>query len=224
MKALFISLILLFTFGAYGQASNSYTCNSMYPYCSEVGLTFFDNLDGVSDVTSAQPGNNYGCLGVSPEPTWLFFEISTPGTLSINLSAMDDIDFVLWGPFSDQTSALNACGNLGQNPTSINGSVVDCSFSSSNNEIANIPNALLDEVYIMVITNSASNGQTIDIYQTSGTASTSCTTTGISELKQNNKKLIHIVDAMGREIQYKPNTMLIYVYSDGTVEKLFRVE
>ncbi len=38
------------------------------------------------------------------------------------------------------------------------------------------------------------------------------------------KELIKIVDLMGRETEDKPNTLLIYIYSDGTTEKVFRVE
>lgn len=47
---------------------------------------------------------------------------------------------------------------------------------------------------------------------------------GIGELQESKKNIIQIVDLMGRETEYKPNTPLIYVYSDGTVEKVFRVE
>lgn len=38
------------------------------------------------------------------------------------------------------------------------------------------------------------------------------------------KTLIRIVDLTGRETEYKTNTVLIYVYSDGSTEKVFRVE
>ena len=38
------------------------------------------------------------------------------------------------------------------------------------------------------------------------------------------KKLIQILDMMGRETSYKPNTPLIYVYDDGSIEKVFSVE
>ena len=38
------------------------------------------------------------------------------------------------------------------------------------------------------------------------------------------RKLIKIVDVMGRERQATPNTMLFYIYSNGEVEKVFRVE
>ena len=38
------------------------------------------------------------------------------------------------------------------------------------------------------------------------------------------KNLIQILDLMGRETTFKPNTPLIYVYDDGSTEKVFRVE
>lgn len=37
-------------------------------------------------------------------------------------------------------------------------------------------------------------------------------------------ELVKIVDLMGRETEFKPNTALIYVYSDGSTEKVFVVE
>lgn len=38
------------------------------------------------------------------------------------------------------------------------------------------------------------------------------------------KELLKITDLMGRETEDKPNTLLIYIYSDGTAEKVFRTE
>ncbi|MCB0479657.1 MAG: hypothetical protein KDC84_15930, partial [Crocinitomicaceae bacterium] len=35
------------------------------------------------------------------------------------------------------------------------------------------------------------------------------------------RKLIKIVDFMGRETQFTPNTPLIYLYDDGTIEKKY---
>lgn len=37
-------------------------------------------------------------------------------------------------------------------------------------------------------------------------------------------QLVKIVDYLGRETEFKPNTPLIYIYSDGTTEKVFSVE
>lgn len=38
------------------------------------------------------------------------------------------------------------------------------------------------------------------------------------------KQLVQILDLMGRETTYKPNTLLIYVYDDGSTEKVFKTE
>ena len=48
---------------------------------------------------------------------------------------------------------------------------------------------------------------------------------GINEYEiQNGKTLIKIVDLLGRETEDQPNIPLIYIYSDGTTEKVYRVE
>jgi len=46
---------------------------------------------------------------------------------------------------------------------------------------------------------------------------------GTNELTTS-KNLIQILDMMGRETSFKPNTPLIYVYDDGSIEKVFSVE
>lgn len=52
-----------------------------------------------------------------------------------------------------------------------------------------------------------------------------CQFAGISESEiNNNKELLRITDLMGRECMDKPNTTLIYIYSDGTIEKVYRME
>ena len=38
------------------------------------------------------------------------------------------------------------------------------------------------------------------------------------------KELIKIVDINGRETEFKPNIVLFYLYSDGTVKTVFEVE
>ncbi len=38
-----------------------------------------------------------------------------------------------------------------------------------------------------------------------------------------NKELVKILDHLGRETEFKANTTLIYVYSDGTTEKVFTI-
>jgi hypothetical protein len=47
---------------------------------------------------------------------------------------------------------------------------------------------------------------------------------GLDELEQNKKELVRVIDLMGRETGDQPNTLLIYVYSDGTTEKVYKLE
>ena len=48
--------------------------------------------------------------------------------------------------------------------------------------------------------------------------------TGVNEIsKPKTKKLLRIVNLLGQEVECTPNTVLIYMYSDGTSEKVFNV-
>ena len=48
---------------------------------------------------------------------------------------------------------------------------------------------------------------------------------GVGELGINDEsELIKIVDLMGRATQENPNTVLIYMYSDGTNKRIFRID
>lgn len=46
----------------------------------------------------------------------------------------------------------------------------------------------------------------------------------LSEVKSGEKEIIRITDLMGRECEAQPNVLLIYVYSDGTTEKVFKIK
>jgi hypothetical protein len=46
----------------------------------------------------------------------------------------------------------------------------------------------------------------------------------ITELNNTPKQLIKIVDLLGREAPFKPNTTLLYIYDDGTVERKMIIE
>ena len=60
-----------------------------------------------------------------------------------------------------------------------------------------------------------------------GGYSTNCTNCSISSIDEHSLKkpfLLKVTDLMGRETTFKPNTPLIYVYDDGSIEKVFSVE
>jgi gliding motility-associated-like protein len=152
----------------------------MQPICTDAGVQFTAN-DGGSDVTVSEPGNDYGCLGYSPNPSWYYLEVATAGDIVMSLSANTDIDFIIWGPFNNLAAAQAACGtysnivpDTGCDFLGIFCDAYGCSYSSSNTETPGIPNAQVGQVYVMLITNYANNVQDITLTQTDGTGATDC--------------------------------------------------
>ncbi len=183
MKFILTFLLVLKVFSSFAQAGGT-TCPNMEPICTGSGLQFTANANGVGDVTISEPGNNYGCLGMSPNPSWFYLEISQSGDIIMDLSAASDIDFIIWGPYTSLANAQANCGNhtnivpnIGTGFTCTFLGICDaygCSYDPSANETPGIPNAQVGEVYVMLITNYANNVQTINLTQTGGTGATNC--------------------------------------------------
>ena len=206
-RALFVGLL----FSCYSWAQSNTSCAAMDPICTNVGVSFTAN----ANAGSAEPGNNYGCLSTQPNPSWYYFEIATNGTIDMSLSAGNDIDFIIYGPFTDLSAAISNCGTLGD---PVNSPIVDCSYSGTNMETPSIPNTVVGEVYIMLITNYASVVQDISLTQTGGTGSTNCgiippcnTDVGTFTLLKNNQIVtgpINLCEGDSFEIQSNNNYIL----------------
>lgn len=52
--------------------------------------------------------------------------------------------------------------------------------------------------------------------------SNACSSVGISEFNPRPKKLLRIVDLLGRETKLKPNTPLIFLYDDGSAQQVIK--
>jgi gliding motility-associated-like protein len=133
-------VIVAFLLGNQTKINAQASCAAAAPFCTSTGVNF-----PASTSTTAPAGPNYGCLGSQPNPAWYYLNVATNGNIQINLSnsANVDIDFILWGPFATQASM---CANL-------NGSAVDCSYSTAANEQVDIPNATAGQWYMLLITN-----------------------------------------------------------------------
>ena len=174
MNKIIFSLNIVFAcFIAHSQGGIN--CSGMAPICTDVGLNFTANADG-DQASTVDPGNNYDCLIGQPNPTWYYFQIATDGDIQMELAAAQDIDYVIWGPFTSLSVAQAACGSLGNQapPNPNNGNLVDCSFSTASVENPVITAAITGEVYVMLITNYAGVVQNITLSQTGGTGSTDC--------------------------------------------------
>jgi hypothetical protein len=137
-------------------------CETADPFCTG---TLYNFPAGVN-AGSGQPGPCYSCLLTTPNPAWYYMKVLTPGSIIINMHSEParDIDFCAWGPFTSQ----DCCGLLACNK------VVDCSYSSSSQEICNINNAQTGQYYMLVITNYSNQPCNIIFEQTGGTGTTDC--------------------------------------------------
>lgn len=112
------------------------------------------------------------CIGAPFRgPTWFFIQIQTPGNIVLQISQVNnfgvgtDVDFVLWGPFSDLN---NICSQLNVSQE------VDCSWSDSSIETVNLPNGQVGELYVLLIDNYSNQAGEISISQIGGTGSSDC--------------------------------------------------
>jgi len=192
------------------------TCETSLPFCTD---TVYNFPAGVN-TGSAQSGPNYGCLYTQPNPAWYHLQIQDPGNIIIYMytSPPQDIDFALWGPFSDPVSPCTAqltasCTSCPNNTSSSSnypyGNLVDCSYSYLPTETAHIWGAQTGEWYIMVITNYSNNPTNIIFeQQNSGQPNAGSTNCGIlSPPITNNGPL-----CVGETLQLTANTVQGAIY------------
>ena len=164
-------------------------CGGSGAFCADSGALEFPNTantDCVPDAPNVVVSNS--CLGSAPNPAWYFIEIGIAGDIVIDISQTTgtggtgtglDVDYVVWGPFPDVSSACvdfttgNCAGD--HNCT---GTAIDCSYSSDPTETATIPNAQVGEFYMFLITNFDGASGFITLTQTNignaGAGSTDC--------------------------------------------------
>lgn len=147
------------------------SCATADAFCSSTQFTYCNSVN----VPSLGSGGIYGCLGSTPNPAFYFLNISTPGTLSINISQTSssgvglDVDFVAWGPFNSQAAI---CNGIAAN------NIVDCSYSAAPVESFDIANAQAGQWYMVLITNYSNQAGNITFAQTNagqpGAGGTNC--------------------------------------------------
>ncbi|MDG5489952.1 CUB domain-containing protein [Psychroserpens sp. SPM9] len=160
-------------------------------FCSGTSKLIFNNVTGMPDNTQV------GCLGSIPNAAYFYLEIDQPGDLIFTIQQEDaggfpiDVDFIVWGPFTDLIDADNTisftdcptCPNNTANPgyypyldTAPNpdSPIVDCSYDTAAVERMRITNALQGEVYVVLITNYNGSQGIIDLQQTGGNGTTTC--------------------------------------------------
>ena len=142
------------------------SCNVPDPICSGSPITFTAQANG-TQASTVDPGNNYDCLISQPNPSWYYLKIATGGVLAMDITAGSDVDFAIWGPYPSVANAIANCGSYAV--------PLDCSFSTSATEQANVPACLAGEVYVLLVTNYANVVQAITVSDApTNTAVTDC--------------------------------------------------
>ena len=152
--------------------------------------------------------NTMNSIDLSQNPLLRWFSCGNSAITSLDLSSNWGLQFF----YCDSTkllTCLNLQNGAGQNLIGFNAidtPELTCIQVDNSNYFATAWESYVDNVQ-MFSENCASD----------------CTV-GISSLQNTPKKCIKIIDYMGRETSFKPNMPLIYVYDDGSKEKVFSVE
>ena len=156
--------------------SSSLSCDLADPICVD-GVTTYPNQTN----TTAPAGNNYGCLTNQPNPSWFYLTIDQAGSLDFTVSQSivagsgQDVDFILYGPYSSYDEAQSYCGNLGTETTgSTVNTIVSCSYSGNEIETVTADTVQSGEVYVLMVTNFSNGIGNYTFTPGNGTATIDC--------------------------------------------------
>lgn len=171
----------------------------------------------VEEAKQMQPGNSWGGMWTSTNagtPTAievsLTFSVSEPSVMrptTLNGSSNNTVD-----PGAAYNCEVGApltwtIDPTGYVPMGLNTFLVDYTGSTTVHQVDNISMAQPIDPYMIVTVTYGEQGGI-----------------GIDELNGEAVTLVKITDLMGRETVFAPNTPLIYIYSDGSVQRVFEVE
>ncbi len=171
----FLIAFFLLLLGYYQTNAQGLSCQTATPLCNNI-TPYPINYTGTGPGTGPQApaGSNYSCLLTTPNPTYYTLTITQSGTIQFDIqnSNIVDIDFIVYGPFPNLFAATAGCNNLGNGGAG--GNVIDCSYDPQAFETVDIPNAVVGQVYILMITNFANVATNIFSTSNIGTGQIGC--------------------------------------------------
>jgi len=175
MKKLILLLLLLTTtftkvLAGGGGGGPTVPCTDADPFCTQNTYSFPNSTN-----TSAPSGPNYGCLGSEPNPVWFYMQIDVAGPMTFTITQSTtqggpgnlDVDYALWGPFSSVSTGCTSVTNGSAAP-------IGCSYSTAPVETVSIANAVINQFYIIIITNYNGGAGFITFNQTGGSGIADC--------------------------------------------------
>ena len=169
VKKLLFFLLFLTVNLVNAQDPSGLTLSEARPFCSDSGAQFPNTHNGSNSLSGPvlveETLPDFGCLfpQLRVNPTWYFLKIETSGDLNLKLISYTsndvrmDTDFIAWGPFSED--AFNEIINNGDGQELTGDTIIGCEKSTSQpfEEDIIINDAIVDEYYIVMITNYSGN-------------------------------------------------------------------
>ncbi|MDC1266850.1 hypothetical protein N8Z75_02620, partial [Crocinitomicaceae bacterium] len=197
-----------------------------------------DNLITSLDLSSNTVLNNLDChtnqitsLDVSQNTSLASLSCSDNQLMSLDLSENTLLD---WLSCSDnQLMSLDLSENTALMGLACDGNQLSCLNIANGNNLffsiadcyfGNNPNLTCIEVDDANYSSEYWNDYIDPQASFSEDCNNDCSNTSSLTELSTSKNLIQILDLMGRETSFKPNTPLIYVYDDGSTERIFKIE
>ncbi|WP_298239011.1 T9SS type B sorting domain-containing protein [uncultured Algibacter sp.] len=165
-----VLIFIISSYTSFGQSGSALTCINAEPLCGSSAFTYRN----VSGTFRLEQGPNYGCLGVSLNPSWFYLQIAKDGDIQLKIEQSTtqggspnlDVDFIIYGPFSDPRTPCTASLDASK--------IIDCSWATDFVEYIDIANTQAGEYYLLMITNFGRQPGYIKVTQTLGNATTNC--------------------------------------------------
>lgn len=245
MKFSTLLVSILFALPSFSQGPVSNACSSAQIICDgdllpwNVGASPSPVIPDSSLVsnpfTNPNPGNS-GCLLTGEiNPNWFLIDIESSGSLAFSFSVSGAAGFFDWSmwPYDTNSCQMIAADSLAPIACNWNGTsagmtgIADSSNLPATGNMVNFEspfNVVAGEQFIICITNGASMVGNV-LFTNLGTAGLCQSTNDISENAFDpERELVKIIDMTGRIVKDQPNMVMIYIYNDGSSERVFRME
>jgi hypothetical protein len=124
-------------------------------------------------------GANYGCLITTPNPEYHWIQVIGSGNINLGVTgtAVTDIDFAAWGPFTsppnpNPSTCTSSAGSLPTACGSALGAPVSCDYTSANGGSLTYTGATTGQYFLILITNFANTANTINVVANAGNTAT----------------------------------------------------
>ena len=197
-------------------------------FCTNLNISGLTGIEAFTALTYLVCyENQITSLDVSNNPALTYLDCFANQLTSLDVSNNTALTYLTCQ--ANQLTSLNVSNNMALTTLHCNNNELNClnvkNGNNANLELSADNNPNLTCIEVDNAAWSTANWTGIDSQTSfSEDCNNDCSNTSSLTELTTSKNLIQILDLMGRETTFKPNTPLIYVYDDGSIEKVFSVE